>query len=237
MKMLISMAVASALVGCGNKDSTPAATTDTGTTVADTTPAVDTTEPAKDNGVTPDPGEMSDIVIKPKADTATAEDTGPVIDVKGPPATCLQAYVCAGECQKKGDATCIDKCEEGGAGDIKTKLDAVLACQKDKCATGTLDTCATDKTQCWESLKPCAYESTPGTDKCKVAFACLKACAGDGLWTCTADCLGKVNAEQQHDLITYALCIKNHCGLSPDDQCIHEADNLECGPAAGFCSG
>ena len=238
MKMRVILAAAAlALAGCGNSDdtSTPV-TTDNGTPVADGT-ATDTTTPPKDNGVTPDPGPgLEDVVIPTKKDTSDKEDAGPAIVVTGPPSTCFQAYVCAGECVKD-DATCIAQCEEGGSDDIKAKLDAVLACQKAKCPTGTLDACTTDETQCWDKLKPCAYESAAGIGTCKEAFTCTRDCKG-GDWACLATCFGKVNEEQQHDLVTYALCVKSYCGLDVTDQCLLEAHSGGgCGTAAGFCSG
>ena len=235
MKMRLTWAITAwALAGCGDSDdATPPAATDTA--VADTA-AQDTPEAPKDNGVTPDLGPgVDDVVIPTKKDTSTGEDSGPVIVVTGPPATCFQAYICAGACDKD-DATCTSKCKEGGSDDIKTKLDAVLTCQKDKCQTGTLDACTTDETQCRDKLRPCAYESAAGIGTCKEAFTCTRDCKG-GEWGCMADCLGKVNAEQQHDLVTYVLCIKSYCGLDVTDECLIEAHSLGCGTAAGFCSG
>ena len=198
-------------------------------TLEDVTGAADTSETPADNGVATDTG-------GPNQDVALPEDTAPVNIVTGPPATCFQAYVCASECAKN-DAGCIDKCNQGGSVDVKAQLDAVLACQKAKCAAGTLDACATDETKCWDDFKSCAYDGAAGMDTCKVAFTCTRDCKG-GEWGCIADCFGKVNAEQQHDLVTYVLCVKSYCGLDATDQCLLEANGLGgCGTAAGFCSG
>lgn len=238
MKVLLMVTIASlGLAGCGNGDSDPPATTDNGVSAADTT--VDTPEPPKDNGVAEDPGsEPGEVAVIPtKKDTAGAPDTsGPTIVVTLPATTCFQAFVCAGTCDK-GDTACTDKCEEGASEDIKTKLEAILTCQKDNCASGTLDTCATDKAQCWSSLQPCAFGSAAaGTAKCEAAATCLRDCK-DNEWGCVETCFNSVIEAQQRDLVTYLLCLKNHCGLEPSDECINEANGLECGPAAAFCSG